>query len=270
MSDASTNAPRQNAAQKPLPPWITSGVLGLALGGGACFAAMYYHYAPVPATNYQGPYGGDAAAGGSPPGGAGGAPTAGGGGGMPGGMMGGGMMGGGMGGGMMGGGGMGGGGGGGGARGKRNLTSIVGKLDLASKGISFRLDEEQSAKLAEQLAKLEEGEKMTQEEAQERADAIEALLTDEQKETLAQFEVPRGSGGGGGGGGGSTGGPAGGGGGAPRVPGMGGNPSSSEDDDNPFQQETNQSRLHSLRDRLNSAAPEKGLETSETKEAGDQ
>ena len=170
------------------------------------------------------------------------------------------MGGGGMGGGGMGGGGMGGGGmGGGGPRGKRNLTTLVGKLNLASKGISFQLDGEQTARLAAQLADLDQPEKMTQEEAQERCDALETILTDEQKETLAQFEVPRGGQGSGGGGGRPAGGgpvPAGGGAGA-----TGGGGAS--DDDNPFQQETNQTRLHSLLDRLQSKDAAAGAAASE-------
>ena len=242
MTNTASIARSQNALQKPLPTWITSGVLGMALGGGATFMVLYWYGHHSLETPTSGP----------PPGATPGGP----------GMMGGGMMGGG-GGGMMGGG-MGGGGGGmmggggGGSRGKRNLTALVGKLDLAGKGISVQLDSEQSAKLAAQLAELEQPEKMSQEEAQERCDALEDLLTDEQKATLALFELPRAGRGGGGGGmmgggrpGGMAGGPPGG------MPGMGGPPGGDQpDDSNPFQDEGNRDRLRSLLDRLKGAPTE--------------
>lgn len=171
----------------------------------------------------------------------------------------------------MGGGGMGGGGGGtgGGSRGKRNLTAIVGKLDLLSKGIPFQLDGEQSAKLASQLADLDQPDTMTQEEAQERVDGIEAILTDAQKDTLAQIDVPRGGAGGGQGGGGpgaqmAGGAPGGMGGGG----GMAGGGRGGPDDSNPFQQETNQTRLHSLLDRLKGATAETTPSSEKTEAEG--
>jgi hypothetical protein len=161
------------------------------------------------------------------------------GGGMGGG--GGGMGAGGMGGMGGGGGGMGGGGmgGGGGPRCKRNLTTLVGKLDVVRQGIKFELTDEQVAKLTPQLADLDQVEKITEEEAQERVDSLEAILTDEQKETLARFDLPRSGRGGRQGGGGGMGG--------------GGPPP----DYNPFQMEANQSRLHSLIERLNGGNTEK-------------
>ena len=222
MTNAASTATSRNALQKPLPTWITSGVLGMALGGLATFMVLYFYGHHSLETPTSGP----------PPGATPGGPG-----------MGGGMM----------------GGGGGGSRGKRNLTALVGKLDLAGKGISVQLDSEQSAKLAAQLAELEQPEKMSQEEAQERCDALEDILTDEQKATLALFELPRAGRGGGGGGmmgggrpGGMAGGPPGG------MPGMGGPPGGDQpDDSNPFQDEGNRDRLRSLLERLQPAAAEK-------------
>lgn len=222
MTSNSSNRPNQPSLEKSLPTSIVSGILGLVVGGGLTFLGLQYlGYSSEQTLS------GAASASSSPP-----QSTSGG--------MGGGMMGGG--GGMMGGGGgmMGGGGGmmGGGnaPRGKRNLTTLVAKLDLASKGIAFQLNQQQSSTLAEQLALLEQPEKMTQDEAQERCDALEAILDDGQKETLASFEMPRGARGGGGGGGG----------GGPAGPPGGGEP----DESNPFQDETNQARLRSLLERL--------------------
>ncbi|HET6879594.1 MAG TPA: hypothetical protein VFI31_05555 [Pirellulales bacterium] len=238
MTDAADRVPRPNSLQKPLPAWITAGVFGMVLGGVLTFLGMYFYDYHLLTTDAN-------VASASPGGGGGMGGGGGGGGGGMGGMGGGGMGGGGMGGGGMGGGGIGGGmgsgGGGGGPRGKRNLTTLVGKLDVASKGIVFQLDQEQSAKLAALLAQLDQPEKMTQDEAQERCDALEALLTDEQKEALAIFELPRAArGGAGGAGGGGASGPAGGG----------------PDESNPFEEEANLNRLQSLLGRLQASGSE--------------
>ncbi|HVA49789.1 MAG TPA: hypothetical protein VNH11_25705 [Pirellulales bacterium] len=234
MSDTAGNTGAKNAIQKPLPAWITSGVLGLVLGAGGCFVTLYFYgYAPLESlVDNSGPP--PAAMAGTMPGG--------------GGMGGGGMGGGGMGGGGMGGGGM---GGTGGPRGKRNLATLVAKLDLASKRISCQFDSEQTAELAAQLAALSQPDKMTQDEAQELCDSLEAVLSDEQKETLALFELPRGAVSVGGGG---------------KPPGRTEDPNAvPPDDNNPFQQEANQTRLHSLLDRLKGP----GAEKPTSAEAGD-
>jgi len=259
MSDTAGNTGAKNAIQKPLPAWITSGVLGLVLGAGGCFVTLYFYgYAPLESlVDNSGPP--PAAMAGTMPGGGGMGGGGMGGGGMGGGGMGGGGMGGGgMGGGGMGGGGMGGGGMGGGGmggtggpRGKRNLATLVAKLDLASKRISCQFDSEQTAELAAQLAALSQPDKMTQDEAQELCDSLEAVLSDEQKETLALFELPRGAVSVGGGG---------------KPPGRTEDPNAvPPDDNNPFQQEANQTRLHSLLDRLKGP----GAEKPTSAEAGD-
>jgi hypothetical protein len=171
-----------------------------------------------------------------------------------------------------------GGGGFGGGGGKFALTSLVGRLELLSRPdlkLRVELNEEQSKAIAAKLTELDQAEKLTGDEAQEALDALEAVLTPEQKEIVNAIGLPRGGRGGGGGRGaggrpgggppgaggppgGGRGGPPGGGppGGGPPGGGMmgmgmgGGNP-----DENPFTQEANQKRLHDLLARL---APESG------------
>jgi len=223
-----------------VPGWIASGVLGLTVGAAATVLGMhrYGYRLPQPASSEPTTQGVGTAgalpvspAGGTPPAGGGGPP----------------MM------------GMGGGFGGGGAGGgKRNLTALVGKLELLSRPnlhLHMELDAEQAKNIALRLEELDKAEKMTGEEAQSHLDVLEDLLTAEQKETLNLIGLPFGRGGGGGGrgaagrpGGGrppTTGGgpPAGGG---PPMMGMGGGPP----DENPFTQETNQKRLRDLLGRL--------------------
>jgi hypothetical protein len=178
---------------------------------------------------------------------AGGGPPAGGG---MGGMMGGGMPGGGMGG-MMGGGmpggGMGGMMGGGGGRGpapKRDLTTLVRKLDLLTGNIGIKLDAEQTAAILKGLAAIEDVEKMTDDEAKARHEELTALLNDDQKSQLDTVGLPFGGRGGAGGGGPGAGGPGGGGGG-----GMGGG-APPDPDANPFLQENALNALKSFRGRF--------------------
>lgn len=138
----------------------------------------------------------------------------------------------------MGGMGMGGPGMGGGPSGKRDLTAFVGKVELLSRpNIKLALDAEQQAKLAAELQALEKTETMTDEDAQQRLEALQALLTTEQQDALDAVALPR-RGGGGGGGGGPMGGAA------------------ESPDENPFAQEANQKRLHDLLSRVQPAAEE--------------
>jgi translation initiation factor IF-2 len=251
-----------------VPGWIASGMLGLAIGAGATVVFMRNAHVEdlaaqekawaAAASNSTGtpPPAGTSSPGGPGPGGGG--PPA----------MGMGGMGGGR-------GGMGGGGGGGG---KRALTALVGKLELLSRPdmkLHVELNADQAKAIADKLEAFDKAEKMTGDEAQESADALEALLTPEQKEVVNAIGLPGGGrggpgGGGGGGGGGGrgaagrpggggppSGGPPGGGppGGGPGGPmmmmGGGGNP-----DENPFTQEANQKRLRDLRDRLSATSGE--------------
>jgi hypothetical protein len=245
MSTTTSESTKETRSSQAVPTWIASGILGLALGAGAMYLGLKSNDGlekSKPATSGAAPT----------PAGASGGPMMGGGG--MGGMGGGGM---GMGGGM---------GGGGGGAGKRNLTSLVGKLELLSRSdvkLQVELNAEQAQKVAAQLQELDKAEKMTAEEAQTHLDALEALLTEEQKKTLGLISLPFGRPGAGGGGRGAAGRPGAGStpppmAGAPpggAVPpammggGMGGMGGGAADD-NPFSQEANQKRLHDLLARL--------------------
>ena len=163
MSEASNKPAGSNALQQPVPSWFGAGLIGLVIGAGGMLIVMR-SYAPAPDTE-------PAIEVGLPTEGVPSAPPAPGGAGA----MGGGMMGTGMGGGGFG-------GGGGGARGKRNLSSLVGKLELLTRGsLHVELSPEQTAKMAEMLVDLEQAEKMTAEDAQAQLEALEAILTPQQK-----------------------------------------------------------------------------------------
>lgn len=238
MSDSTDVSVPAAPAAKSMPVWFIAGILGVFIGGagGMLLAVFGYNYRmkqlKAPDLSAFGAGGPGAFAPGAPGPGMG----------MPG-MAGPGMGGPGM--------------GGGGPSGKRNLTAFVGKVELLSRpNIQLTLDAEQQAKLAAELATLEQAEKMSDEDAQKHLDALEALLTPEQKEGLDAISLPRRGGGGGGpmGGGGGMmgGGPMGGAMGAP-----GGMPGGGATDENPFAQETNQQRLHDLLARLQPPAEEK-------------
>ncbi len=243
MSTTTPDLAKETRSSQSLPAWIVSGILGLALGAGAMYLGLKLSEDP----NRSQPVAGDAA---TPAAAPGGGPMMGGGMGM-GGMGGGGM---GMGGGM---------GGGGGGAGKRNLTALVGKLELLSRSdvkLQVELDAEQAKKIATQLQELDKAEKMTAEEAQTHLDSLESLLTEEQKKTLGLISLPFGRSGPGGGGRGAAGRPGAGsppppmagappGGAVPPMM-MGGGMGGGNPDENPFSQETNQKRLHDLLARL--------------------
>jgi hypothetical protein len=224
-----------------LPVWLVSGLVGVMLGVGVGLSIMQssgwrLQDRPGPATTASGPTSMPAAGGmgGGPPGGSGGGMGMMGmmvGGGPPGGMMGGGPPGG-----MMGGGGP---GGGGGQRAAGELTALVGKLDLATRGVHVALNSEQTKQLNDVLAKLADAEKLSNADAEKHVKTIEGLLTAEQKRALDEFALPRPRGAGGGPPGGAQQGSAG-------YPGAGEAPPP----DSPFKQEANSKRLKSLRERL--------------------
>ena len=257
MSDSTDVSTCSTPKKGSMPVWFTAGILGVFLGGaGGILLAMYgYDYRMKKLKTPDGAAADAAALGAEPPAAGTAAPTAMGGPGM-GGMMGppgaggpgmGGMMGppGGMGGGMGGPGGGMGGPGGGGPSGKRNLTALVGKVELLSRpNIQITLDAQQQAKFAAELAELRSAEKLSDDDAQKRLEALEALLTPEQKETLDAVALPR-RGGGGGPGGGMMG------------PAPGGAGPGAEPDANPFAQEANEQRLNDLLSRLQPAGENK-------------
>ena len=219
-----TNSPVSNGACcNALPGWISSGIIGMALGAGATFLGMQDAVpkqrpsASAPSAPSAVPALTPVMGGSAPP---------------------------------MGMGGMGGGGGGGG---KRALTSFVGKLELLSRPdfkLHVELDADQANSIAAKLQELDKNEAMTAEQAQEQLEALESLLTSEQKEVLAAIGLPFGRGGGRPGAGGPMAGGAGPAAGAPPAGGMMGMGAASNPNENPFTQEVNQKRLKDLLGRL--------------------
>jgi hypothetical protein len=159
---------------------------------------------------------------------------------------------------------------GGGPRARRDLTALVGKLELVTRGLHLELTAEQVEKLSLAVKELDSQDEMTEEQAEKHLNEIKGLLDGDNQKLLESFELPRrapsgGQGGGGGGGGRSpvmaggpppsvnktapppSVGPVGAGGG----PGGGGGAAQASDQ-NPFKQEENAKRLKGLRDRLDS------------------
>ena len=209
--------------------WLAAGVLGVILGSIGSYAALRSAgYAvlkapplPIPVAAAAPPEGMPSM--GKMPGGMPGM-----GGGMPG--MGGGTpgMGGGMG--MM---------GMGGPQPKRDLASLVRKLDLLTGDITVTLTSQQAAAVTECLKDVEKAATMSDDEAKQRHEKLLAVFSDDQKERFSAIELPRRGGPGGPGmGGGMMG-----------KGGMGGGPKQ-DPDQNPFQQESVAKALKSLRDKL--------------------
>jgi hypothetical protein len=240
--------------------WLTSAALGVVLGSIGWFGAertLGYHWVKAPPEGVVGPAA-------SPPG----MPSMGGmskGGGPGMGGMGGGGMG--MGGMSKGGGpgmgGMGGGGMGGmgmGPRPKRDLTTLVRKIDLLTGDIALTLTAEQTVAVNDCLKDLEKPAKMSDDDAKAKHDKLLALFNDTQKARFEAIGLPRPTGrpGGAGGPGGMPG--MGGAGGGPGMPGMGGpggmpgmggaGAPKQDEDQNPFQQEAEGKSLKTLRERL--------------------
>ena len=147
----------------------------------------------------------------------------------------------------MGGPGMGGPGGGGGRppRPKRDLTTLVRKIDLLTGDVGLTLSDEQVGSFLGCLADVETAETMSDDVAQAKHDKILAVLDEDQQSRLDAISLPRRRPGGGPGGPGG-GGPGGPGGGEPRGPGGG----EQAQDANPFQEESNAEALTRLRERF--------------------
>jgi hypothetical protein len=235
------------STRRAVPMWLSAGLVGAFVGGGAALATMHgvgYHWAEPTRTGGGGSGYGPASGGGM----GGAAPGMGAPGGMGGGMMGGGMMGG-----MMGG------GGGAAPRSRRDLTTLVGKLDLLTRGVAIELTDEQASQIAEAISDLGSEDEMTEDQAKERLDGLKEILTAENRSALDSIELPR-RGGGRGAGGPGGGGPGGGmmgmmgagmGGGGPMATGSAGQGQASNE--NPFKQEENAKRLENLLARLRPA-----------------
>ncbi len=208
--------------------WLAASMLGLILGSIGSYATICtagYQVVKAP----EQPKGTDAAPAGAPSG-------------MPG--MGG--MGGGMGMGM---------GGMGGPQPKRDLTTLVRKLDLLTGDIAVTLTGEQAVAVNECLKDVEKPAKMSDDEAKAKHDKLLAVFSDAQKARFEQIGLPRPA-------------PTGGAGGPGGMPGMGGpgmgksgmggpGAPKQDPDQNPFQQDAQGKALKSLRERL---APKAGAD----------
>jgi hypothetical protein len=162
-------------------------------------------------------------------------------------------------------GGFGGGGpGGGGPRARRDLTALIGKLALLTRGVQLNLDEEQKTNLASAIKSIDSDDEMTEEAAKELLDSINAILTSENNDVLASIELPRPARAGGAGGPGGMGGamlrppPRSGGEGQGIAPasssqapgGAAAGGSGPPSNENPFKQEDNAKRLNHLREQI--------------------
>ncbi len=156
-----------------VPTWLSAGLVGVLVGVGAALTAMHaagYHWR-LPSAEEVGGEAYVAGMEGAPMG-----PT-----GMGMGMGMGGM-----------------GGFAGGSRAARELTTLVWKLDMLTKGLSIELSKEQAAKLAEQLAALDKDEQITGKQlARDLLPVFDNLkraldtVTDEQKAVLDSIARPR-------------------------------------------------------------------------------
>lgn len=114
----------------------------------------------------------------------------------------------------------------GGPRPKRDLITLVRKIELLTGDVALTLSPDQAKALVESLGDIEKAEAILDEEAQAKHDEILALMNDSQQQCLEAISLPRGGRGG---------------------PGGGGPPAES---DNPFQDEAASQALASLRQRF--------------------
>ena len=135
---------------------------------------------------------------------------------------------------------------GGGPNPKRDLTTLVRKIDLLTSEIGIKLNPEKGASLAAALADVEKAEDLSDDDAKGKHDAILALLDDGQKSQLDAIGLPRPQRGAGGG---SPGGPA------KQAPA------------NPFQDEAAAKSLQNLRDRFAAKDATSGSSASAAKDA---
>ena len=205
--------------------WLFSGLVGILLGAAGAIAVTTYlgYELSRRLIVREQPSGG--APGGAPMGGMGGGP------GMMGGMGGGpGMMGG-----MGGGPGMMGGMGGGppSIPPKRQLTTLVRKLELLTGDIALTLSDDQAAAICGMLAEVEAADTMTDEEAQEKYDALLGVLNEDQTAKQEKIRLARSPAGGGGG-----------------MPGMMGGPPPEDENANPFKEAPNAEAAAALSQRF--------------------
>ena len=231
---------RQQKTKKDLNIWMASGMVGLLLGAAGVTAATHglgFQVTEIPPKSEAATAGATSPAGGMPAPGTAGPPGVGmvvpGGGGMGGPGGGGGMMGG-----MTGGGGMG--GGGRGPSPKRQLTTLVRKLELLTGDVGIALSDEQKIEVAKRLDEFAELKSLTDEDAEKKYKELLVLLDDGQKAKQDAVGLPFRIGGGGGGGGFGGG-------------GFGGSGQQPAPDANPFDDEAAGKALKSLRERVKGA-----------------
>jgi len=145
--------------------------------------------------------------------------------------------------------------GGGGPRPKRDLTTLVQKLDLLTGDIGITLTAEQAVAVNDCLKDVEKPAKMSDDQAKAKHDQLMAMLNETQKARLEAIGLPRPARGGGTGmGGGMSGGPP--------MGMMGGGAAPKQDEDrNPFQQDAEGKAVKALRDRLASKGAAPKVET---------
>ena len=114
---------------------------------------------------------------------------------------------------------------------KRQLTTLVRKLEIMTGDIALNLSDEQAAAVSKVLADFDSSDTMTDEEAQGKHDGLLAVLDDDQKAKQEMIGLPRSSGGFGG----------------PRG---GSDDADEEEDPNPFREEANAQSLETVRQRL--------------------
>ena len=122
---------------------------------------------------------------------------------------------------------------------KRDLTTLVRKLELLTGDVAIALSAEQAAALCSSLADVEKAESMSDDDAKAKHEEILTLLDEDQESRLDAVSLPRTS---------RRGGPGGPGSGGPGSGGPGGPEQAA--DTNPFQQEANAKALASLRERF--------------------
>jgi hypothetical protein len=122
---------------------------------------------------------------------------------------------------------------------KRQLTTLVQKIDLLTGDVALDLTTDQATQICGLLADIETSETMSDEEATAKYDALLAVLSEEQRAKEQAVGLPRRPRRGGG----------------PGMGGMMGGPGSGPSDENPFRSEENAQALTQLRERFGAASP---------------
>ena len=154
---------------------------------------------------------------------------------------------------------------GGGSResGKRDLTTLVRKLELLTGEVSVKLSEEQIVSVTKKLVALGGEKSLNEEQAKAAYEELQELLTDVQQEQLKKISLPRSRGGrrgGGFGGGGRSGPPPG------AQTGDGGSGEAEQEEGNPFTESANGKALLAFLERFGVAPPDLEVEQGSEEE----